>query len=159
MVQIIWLTSAVSSSRYTCNGCGKIGHLQKRCSQSSSGDSPGTTHHVDDREHVAGADESSLLGEEYEMYAIHGSIAMITVDLQLNGKHVSMEVDTGVSQSIMNQETFDKIWNCEAVKPKLNPVKAKLHTYTKEIVPVIGSTEVSVTFALPMWVVPGNGPT
>ena len=64
--------------RYTCNGCGKIRHLQKRCSQSSSGDSTGTTHHVDDGEHVAGADESSLHGEEYEMYTIHGNTAPIT---------------------------------------------------------------------------------
>ena len=150
--------------RCTCNGCGKIGHFQKSCSQSSSGDGTGTTHHADDGEHVAGAVESSLHGEEYEMYTIHGSTAPITVDLQLNGKQVSMEVDTGASQSIMSPETFDKLWDCEAVKPKLSPVKAKLRTYTKEIVLVIGSANVSascdgVTYELPMWVIPGNGPT
>ena len=55
-------------------------------------------------------------------------------------------MDTGASQSIMSQETFDKLWDCEAVKPKLSPVKAQLRTPTKEIVPVIGSTDVSVPY-------------
>ena len=64
---------------------------------------------MDDGEHVAGADESSLHGEECEMYTIHGSTVPITVDLQLNGKLVSMEVDTGANQSIMSPETFDKL--------------------------------------------------
>ena len=97
------------------------------------------------------------------MYTIHGSTAPITVDLHLNGMQVSMEVDTGARQSIMSQETFDKLWDCEAVKPKLSPVKAKLRTYNNEIVPVIGSTDVSVsydgvTYELPMRAVPGNCP-
>ena len=156
----MWLTGAVSSGTHVTD-VARSGIFKSGVPKSSSGDSTATTHHVDDGKHVAGTDESSLHGEECEMYTIHGSTAPITADLQLNGKQVSMEVDTGSSQSIMSQETFDKLW-AEAVKPKLSPLKAKLHPYTKEIVLGIGSKDVSVsyngvTYELPMWVVPGNG--
>uniref|UniRef100_UPI00398E3DA6 NACHT, LRR and PYD domains-containing protein 3-like n=1 Tax=Pristiophorus japonicus TaxID=55135 RepID=UPI00398E3DA6 len=70
----------------------------------------------------------------------------ITVNVKLNGVPVSMELDTGASQSIMSQVTFDKLWDTEAVKPKRSPVKAKLHTDTKELIPVIGNAVVKVSY-------------
>uniref|UniRef100_UPI00398E9E48 ETS-related transcription factor Elf-5-like n=1 Tax=Pristiophorus japonicus TaxID=55135 RepID=UPI00398E9E48 len=57
------------------------------------------------------------------------------VNVKLNGVPVSMELDTGASQSIKRQRTFGKLWDTEAVK--LSSVNAKLHTYTKELIPEI----------------------
>uniref|UniRef100_UPI00398E6C16 protein eyes shut homolog n=1 Tax=Pristiophorus japonicus TaxID=55135 RepID=UPI00398E6C16 len=55
-----------------------------------------------------------------------------------------MELDTGASQSIMSQRTLDRLWDTKAVRPKLRPVNAKLHTYTKELITVIGRAVIKV---------------
>uniref|UniRef100_UPI00398F569E uncharacterized protein n=1 Tax=Pristiophorus japonicus TaxID=55135 RepID=UPI00398F569E len=46
--------------------------------------------------------------------------------VDIDGVPVSMESDTGASQSVKSQATFDKLWMNPANRPQLQPVQAKL---------------------------------
>uniref|UniRef100_UPI00398F3DD9 elastase-1-like n=1 Tax=Pristiophorus japonicus TaxID=55135 RepID=UPI00398F3DD9 len=54
------------------------------------------------------------------------------MEVDIDGVPISMEIDTGASQSVMSQKIFEKIWKNPATRPKLSPVQAKLLTYTKD---------------------------
>ena len=73
-----------------------------------------------------------------------------------------MEIDTGVSASIISEKTYDRLWPRE--RPRLTPSARKLRTYTGEELTVKGNLEVDVTYGdqhknLPFLVVAGNGPS
>jgi len=81
--------------------------------------------------------ETSEDAEEVEYTMFH----MTTKDkepyrlkLKLNGVHTSMEVDTGATATIINEETYKRISEGHEVKnrPQLETAKVKLRTYTGE---------------------------
>uniref|UniRef100_UPI00398F68F8 uncharacterized protein n=1 Tax=Pristiophorus japonicus TaxID=55135 RepID=UPI00398F68F8 len=83
----------------------------------------------------------------------------IMMRVLLNGISVNM----GASQSLMSAQQFEQLWPHKSDRPKLTRVDTKLRTYTKEIIPVLGSTMLSVTHKgtmnrLPLWIVPGDLP-
>lgn len=57
------------------------------------------------------------------------------VEVDVGGKSLTMEVDTGASLSLVSESTFKKQWP----KEKLSPSKAKLCSYSGESIPVLGS--------------------
>ena len=74
-----------------------------------------------------------------------------------------MEVDTGASVSLMSDNTFRRLWPA-ATRPPLSPSDARLHTYSGELIKVLGTTSVTVRYRsqvkqLPLLIVPTDGPS
>ena len=77
------------------------------------------------------------------------------VTIELNGAKAKIEVDTGVSASIISEETYK---TPEEPRLKLETLKWNLHTYTGEkiIVKVVYGDQGK---KLPLLVVEGKGPS
>ncbi len=74
-----------------------------------------------------------------------------------------MEIDTGATLSIMSEHSYNSLWQSD-VRPQLKPTTARLSTYTKENIQVLGQITVKVCYnkqtrTFPLLVVPGDGPT
>ena len=82
--------------------------------------------------------------ELHEVFSLRtkSSDAPIIVDVTSDKIPVRMDVDTGASRSIMNESKFTSIYP-PSKAPALRPVSTDLRTYTKEVVPVIGSANVT----------------
>ena len=83
--------------------------------------------------------------------------APITVCITLNGKPVSMEVDTGAAKTIMPEKTFRELWPGRS----LDKTDVQLQSYLGEPIPVLGSALVHTNYQkqtadLPLIVVKGN---
>ena len=61
--------------------------------------------------------------------------APITVCITLDGKPMTMEVDTGASKTIMSEKTFQKLWPGRS----LDETNVRLQSYLGEPIPVVGS--------------------
>ncbi|XP_039887198.1 uncharacterized protein K02A2.6-like [Simochromis diagramma] len=86
-----------------------------------------------------------------------------TVDMQIDGKKVNFEIDTGCCLTVMNEATIRETGK-DSKPPSLQPIQIKLETYTGDPVKVIGATRVSVKYKqqkkhLPLVVVEGDGPS
>ena len=64
-----------------------------------------------------------------------------------------MEVDTGASVSIMSEAVYHKLWPGRSLST--SPIR--LQTYSKELMAVVGGTEVQVVYE--GWTAKGEGPT
>ncbi|CAL8284617.1 unnamed protein product [Boreogadus saida] len=53
----------------------------------------------------------------------------ICATLQINGKQLTMEVDTGASVSVMSQTTYSRLW-CSGKAPALRKTNIRLRQYT-----------------------------
>ena len=102
--------------------------------------------------------------ELHEVFSVgtKSSDAPIIVDVTIYMILVRMEVDTGASRS-MSERKFTSIYPPRKA-PALQPASTDLRTYTKEVVPVVGSANVTVgygnsTHVLPLLIVRGEGPT
>ena len=67
------------------------------------------------------------------------------VELCINTKPVSMEIDTGASASVINEAVYKLISRGEP-KPQLQPTQAVLKTYTGEQIPVLGMFNAVVAY-------------
>jgi len=84
----------------------------------------------------------------------------ITVDIVVNGKTLSMELDMGAAVSIISEQTRRSTFP----DPPLRKSTAVLQTYTGELMTVVGEMEVQVNYGaqspnLPLLVVSGKGPS
>ena len=82
----------------------------------------------------------------------------ITVDVLINGRELSMELDTGAAISIISEETQKRVLP-DAV---LNKSSVALCTYTGKAMAVVGQLKVQVSYKtqsclLPLIVVAGKG--
>lgn len=86
-----------------------------------------------------------------------------TVSIRLNGKCVTLEIDTGCSLTVMNEKTFQTMFQ-GAKTPRIRQVQIKLETYTGHPVKVSGAAHVRVKYMhqsvkLPIIVVERDGPS
>ncbi len=106
-----------------CHNCGKTGHLQRACkshrtqrsakAQYVSGDTSETQCSVDDE-----------LFELFTVYSAQDKADGIYIDLQISGKMVSMQIDTGASLSLIPEYIYnDKLKDC-----RLHPTFFWSHT-------------------------------
>ncbi|XP_047741571.1 uncharacterized protein LOC125179544 [Hyalella azteca] len=127
---------------YKCNSCGKTGHLGKACRNKVQA--------VDAKE------ESSHM----ELYHINSvGCSPYVVNVQLNGKQVEMQVDTGAGVSIISSKKYNKLF-----KEPLKPAQCLLSTYSNSVLEVLGKVAMDVVHAgkrlkLNIFVVRGDGPT
>ena len=61
----------------------------------------------------------------------------ILVTLQVNGKDLTMELDTRATVSIVSEKTYQNLFSPHAA-PQLKTSKAKLKAYAGEILTILG---------------------
>ena len=143
-----------------CHNCGKQGHLKRMCRQGQ----PQTRQHSDGKEATKkriGTVTNATTSSSDGLYAINdkSSVKPFTVDVKLNGKPFSMELDTGATVSLISENTFKQLFP----GTKLQPSNTQLHSYSRESISVLGQIQVEVSYGdqcvkLPLLVVAGGGP-
>ena len=137
-----------------CYKCGKVGHLQKVCrsKRTRNTKAPSTT--------VNSVQEDTT--DEYQLLNITtvGKATPWNVTVDIEGVTVSMQVDTGASLSLMSETTFREHWP----QRSLSSTQVRLCSYSGEVIPVLGSVDVNVTYksqsiTVPLIVVKGSGLT
>ena len=145
-----------------CHGCGKTGHLLRACRNKSPGQrrnqQPPRKRSV---HHVEGSSEDDA-DDNFTLYSINSASKPrpYIVDIEINGKALPMEIDTGASLTLVSEGTFKESWPTT----KLTHTGIKLHSYSGESVPVVGTADVRVKYGdqvltLPILVVKGEGPS
>ena len=164
-----------------CHNCGNTGHIAPVCRQprkprkfevggedSSKRFSRPHKKSAKSTKYVSSADpamntETSDEGDQDELsvFTVRNpeSIQPIMTEVIINGKNVSIEVDTGAAITLISQATWKNLF------PKLTLQKSRvtLKTYTAEKLRVLGQREVSVEHngqkkLLIVTVVDGDGP-
>ena len=141
-----------------CYGCQKTGHSKRMCKAGKNEDR--TVNAVE-------ADEESLNVEEdsfWSLYKISSDARTrdpVILNVDMNGKKVQLELDTGAAISVMSLSVFNRIRNKQTVLKNTN---VKLKTYTGELVKPSGVATVEVSYCnqkkkLPITVVDGNVPS
>ncbi len=106
--------------------------------------------------------ESTDGEDEYELFAINSSkkTKPFTAKLEVDGKLVPMEIDTGASLTLMSEQIFRNQWPTATLATST----VTLHSYSGESIPVLGTVDVLVKYGghevtLPLLVVKGEGPS
>ena len=143
---------------YECHYCKKRGHLAAVCRKKKQADNSQKTEQIHQVEVASLGQEEP----EYTMYHVGSakSTKPVMVDVKLNDISMQLEFDTGASVSLMGEAHFKALQEKGA---SLRPSTAKLSTYTGEVIPVLGISDVKVehngqTAVLPLVVIPGTGP-
>ena len=157
----------------TCHHCNKKGHIapvcrsktkeQKRTSKCTGGHKQGQhrANHVHEDAPSLVLDTSASSGDEYHLHLMDEcSSHPITVDVFVNRRPLSMEVDTGAAVSIISENTRQTLF----AGLKLHRTILCLKTYTEEYMQVTGQLRVVVQYGkqqekLVLIVVAGNGPS
>lgn len=84
----------------------------------------------------------------------------LEVQVIIEGKEVTMELDTGASISLVSEETFNRHWSGH----QLQPTSIRLKTYSGEQLTVVGEASVEIEYenqnkCLPLVSVEGRGPS
>lgn len=133
-----------------CFGCEKKGHLKKFCFNSRSKEKQNTK--IRSQNYVSlGPSEPArtppkVSTSSYEDYIFNNhcsspSSKPIYISVELNGKPVQMEVDTGASRSIISRANFNSIW-AKTNQPKLLPPTQQLRVWGGSKLSILG--EISV---------------
>lgn len=149
-----------------CFACRKKGHTAARCftkpqmpvQKTQSIRHQAQAHQLEEEEY---SDEG-----EVDVHTVQtvktDRVKPVCVNVWLNNKPVSMEVDTGAAVTVLSEKTF-KLINQGRHLLKLQKTKSKLRTYTGEQLSVLGEVVLKVqydkqTADLVALVVPGKGP-
>ncbi|XP_077550377.1 uncharacterized protein LOC144163322 [Haemaphysalis longicornis] len=137
--------------KFECHLCKRMGHLARmgRCKQPTTG----TAHYVNDG--ASGGTELLLHG----VYLVGTEKQPYEVELQIAGKLVKMQVDTGAAVSLVPECVYRQLKQ----PPQLAKCDMKLKSYGGATLKVKGQAEVLVDYKgqrkfLPIIVVPGDKP-
>ena len=140
-----------------CKACGKMGHLATVCRsrlKRVTVDSSFQAKHVsEDQEECVVEDDATILTVS------NARTPPLLVSLKLDGKDVTMELDTGASVSLMLEEQ----WRSLQLETPMEHSQCVLRTYTGEVIPTCGRVHVEVhhngqTRTLPLLIVQNTGP-
>ena len=130
-----------------CHARGKKGHLAKVCRYlqprtpkpvNAKGKPPIDklrNHWIEEQEAEPFPDDGILKVQDHRTKPLQ-------VTVELNGKSVVMEVDTGAAVSLMSETTQRNLFP----NTELQQTAVKLHTYTAESLSVVGTMEVKVKY-------------
>ena len=154
-----------------CYNCQKRGHLARVCRSKAQSDKGGRTSWRPSKGRQGpvkwvGMSEDkeaqqTLDSEERVILRVGGPPSKpITVTVEIEGKSISMEVDTGSAVSLISQDTQKKCFP----QAKLNSTPVVLQTYTAESMAVLGVMVVQVKYGEyvdthELYVVEGSGPS
>jgi len=140
-----------------CHLCKKKGYIARACHNKQKS-------HIRTHQFLTNtADEAET--DKYSLYHTqgHGTTPPILVCLKLNGKDIIMELDTGATLSIVSEQTYHSLCSPDTA-PQLKACQAELKTYTGEILNILGTITVTVSYKdqnadLNLLVVAGEGPS
>ena len=137
---------------YTCAYCKKVGHLQSNCFVKKK-----------NKENPKKQNNVNLSDDNDKVTLYNGSShsAPYKTSIIIDGKPVSIEIDTGAAVTIMSK-VFNDHYLCSKV-PKVKQSEEMLSTYTGEKIPIYGTVDVCVSVKgksteLPLTIVSGSGP-
>lgn len=141
-----------------CYHCGIIGHTQRACKKKQA-----IQKETEVRVNVMEDNDSEESDSEYgDLYHVSdsGNRKPISLEIYLEGRPVSMELDTGSAVSVMSEGVYHEY--LRHVPLKDTPLK--LRTYTGESVKPLGFCYVTVQYKgqfkeLPIYVMKNEGPT
>uniref|UniRef100_A0A1X7TFY9 CCHC-type domain-containing protein n=1 Tax=Amphimedon queenslandica TaxID=400682 RepID=A0A1X7TFY9_AMPQE len=166
------LASMCKFKEYKCRSCGKVGHLAKVCSSKQPAEpqkSMPTQKNASKMNYVSGgklsqSEDENVKREDdssYSLFTLLSSSATnpYSVDLDINNRSVAMELDTGVSLSIISEDVFKSL----SLRPPLELTSVKSTTYSGESLEILGKVHVIVNYegnncTLSVIVVMGSGP-
>jgi len=175
--------SAVSTKCFRCNGtthspddcwfkeaecrkCHKVGHVEKACRQGQKNSARHTVTKPPAKKFNKSGKSHQIFQEEFDADMGHLEIncndlpRKFLLNVDVNGKSLQMEVDTGAAVTVINDSTWKWLG-----QPKLHKCKWKLTRYGNDPLKIVGQCDVEVTLAprsplkLQMIVVRGNGST
>ena len=131
----------------TCHGCGKKGHIKRACKSSRQPRRRGRKTPTPRGKEVTKwvnkdqSDEDS--DESVEVHVVGKSLTnLIHVEVRINGKPLSMEVDTGAAVSLISYKKLKQV----LPRIRIRKTTVVLRTYTSEVIPVRGEVQVNVTY-------------
>ena len=153
------LASSCRHENTVCYHCNKKGHLSrvfhnKQTQPASHASTPNTKSLEEGQKQVG--------DELHTMFPVRSmKHPPIYATVRLNHVPVVMEVDTGVTLSVISEKTYHQMWKSNT--PQIIQSKVKLRTYTGDEIPVIGTLNVQVSHMgqqkhLQLVVTEGNGP-
>ncbi|XP_021370583.1 uncharacterized protein K02A2.6-like isoform X2 [Mizuhopecten yessoensis] len=152
---------------YECYKCGQKGHIRDKC-PNKEGDKSGKLYKRQSGQYSKQPSKVHMMedseDEMYMMYHINHigeSRKPYHVKLQIGGKNVDMEIDTGAGISVLSETTFREL--SEDTGLELKPTQVKLRTYTGASVPTLGECVLTVCYRnftreMLIVIVKGNGP-
>ena len=172
-------TSGQQSGQQPCHRCGRTEHTGQNCKFKES-----KCHKCHNRGHIAAVcrsskkrsskkvvkrvieddldeDESDIRSVSVNANSQGRSSKPITVTVEMSGKDVVMELDTGAAVTIMSLSTFKKLFP----RKQLRHTQLVLKTYTGQPMEVVGEVTMNVTYqnqavkSLDLVVVKEKGPT
>ena len=157
LVKAIDLAQGMETATKNCHNCGRKGHLNTVCRSQGPKRTDRQVHKMEDD-----VTESTDSEDEYELFAINSSkkTKPFTAKLEVDGKPVHMEIDTGASLTLMSEQTFHNQWPIATLATST----ITLHSYSGESIPVLGTVDVRVKYGgqevtLPLLIVKGEGPS
>ncbi len=149
-----------------CNACGKAGHIRKVCrskkgstsfQQSPRSSASQTVHQVQSESSEANEQYPSEVDNHWFCINAVAKTPPLMVDVCMDDRLVSMEIDTGASVSVISEKVFTELWPGK-------PSMAKLCGYNNTPLSLCGSCEVKVVYqgqqlCLPLTVVKWEGPS
>ena len=141
----------------SCHNCGKVGHLQRVCRNKKR------TNKSNDQVRTVQEGIRDSKGHSPVLNQIINVVdrnSPIVVDVELDGRSLSMEVDTGAAVSLISIKTYRALFPDETLQEST----ASLSTYSGQPLRVLGQREVEVCVSdqrsnLPLIVVEGEGPS
>ena len=127
-----------------CHKCGKKGHIAKVCHTKRT-----------NRTQWVGTD----VNNDDVIFRVGNRSQPYQVEMQLNGKRVIMEIDTGAAVSIMSSKSLRSLFP----RATLQKTTVRLRTYMAKEMPVMGQLSVDVRYGSyngkhTLYVVKGDGP-
>ena len=144
----------------TCLACGKKGHIAPACRSKTDKRQPRIPPRQVKCLTEGDAQANSDTDDFYLLNVGSKSSRPITVDVLVNGKQLTMDLDTGASVSIISEAKGKELFPGTAIKKS----RVTLKTYTDESIRVLGELPVTVRYQgqeeqLVLFVVEGMGPS
>lgn len=162
--------TACKHAKARCGACGKVGHLAKVCRSKKALDAESKSHlnkGFKKRGHPVNAVGSVEIPSPcrtptYETWSVEssGTVPPFFAILEVAGKSLRMELDTGASVSIMGEKAF----HGRFPELTIEPSDVVLRSYCGKVTPVKGKVTVPVQFGtrqatLPLFLAPDQCPT
>ena len=127
-----------------CHACGKKGHIAPVCRSKNRkpSDRPTRSTKYVDLESSNREDD-----DELQLFTVAGagSSRAFTVELQVDGKPLVMEIDTGAAVSLIPEKSQCSLFP----ESNLTSSTVVLKTYTEQLIPVLGEMSVQVKYGRP----------
>ena len=147
--------------RQQCRACKGYGHIAKMCKRAGRTDFlQGGVDADDDTPEEEPLDESEMPLMNIQVVKPMSSPSGLMIEMVIDGKPLSMELDTGASVSIISED----VWKGKFRNRPLDPSAVRLKTYTGQRIKVLGQRTVMAEYGedkhrLPLIVVEGSGPS